>query len=43
MAHQTKPLGSDFKKVSLEQIQAREERLKKIKDQGLIEIAAEDQ
>ena len=32
------PLGSDFKKVTIEQIQAREERLKRIKDQGLIEI-----
>ena len=38
-----KPLGSDFKKISIDQIKAREERLKKIKDQGLIEIATDDQ
>ena len=33
------PLGADFKKVPLEKIKEREERLRKIKDSGLIEIA----
>ena len=28
----TVPLGADFKKVTIEQIKAREERLKRIKD-----------
>ena len=36
------PLGADFKKVSIEQIQAREERLRQIKDQGLIQINFDD-
>ena len=36
------PLGADFKKVTIEQIRAREERLRRIKDQGLIEIAADE-
>lgn len=30
------PLGADFKKVSVEQMEAAEARRKKIKDQGLI-------
>ena len=41
-AEDAMPLGSDFKKVTIEQIQAREERLKRIKDQGLIEIVFDD-